>query len=138
LIADGIHSHPASLALAVRAKGPEGVALVSDAMPAARMPPGQYALGGLDVTVDTTSARLADGTLAGSILALDQAVRNMVRWTGVTPAGALRMASEIPARLLGLTNIGRLAVGNEADLALFDANLHITATIRSGAVVYEK
>jgi len=138
LIADGIHSHPASLALAVRAKGPEGVALVSDAMPAAGMPPGQYALGGLDVTVDATSARLTDGTLAGSILALDQAVRNMVRWAGVTPAAALRMASETPARLLGLTTIGRLVAGNEADLALFDANLHVTATIRSGVVVYEK
>ncbi len=58
-------------------------------MPAAGMPPGQYALGGLDVTVDATSARLADGTLAGSILALDQAVRNMVRWAGVTPAAGL-------------------------------------------------
>ncbi len=138
LIADGIHSHPASLALAVRAKGPERVALVSDAMPAAGMPPGQYALGGLDVTVDETSARLVDGTLAGSILALDQAVRNMVRWAGVTPAQALRMASGTPARLLGLTNVGRLTVGNEADLALFDADLHVTTTIRGGMVAYEK
>jgi len=138
LIADGIHSHPASLALAVRAKGPERVALVSDAMPAAGMPPGQYALGGLDVTVDETSARLADGTLAGSILALDQAVRNMVRWAGVTPAQALRMASETPARLLGLSGFGRLAVNNRADLALFDAGLHVTATIRDGVVIYEK
>ncbi len=138
LIADGIHSHPASLALAVRAKGPERVALVSDAMPAAEMPPGQYALGGLEVTVDETSARLADGTLAGSILALDQAVRNMVRWAGVTPAHALRMASETPARLLGLHGHGRLAVNARADLALFDADLHVTATIRDGVVVYER
>jgi len=138
LIADGIHSHPASLALAVRAKGPERVALVSDAMPAAGMPPGQYALGGLDVTVDETSARLADGTLAGSILALDQAVRNMVRWAGVTPAQALRMASETPARLLGLGRFGRLAVNNRADLALFDTDLQVIATIRDGVVVYEK
>jgi len=138
LIADAIHSHPASLALAVRAKGPERVALVSDAMPAAGMPPGQYALGGLEVTVDETSARLADGTLAGSILALDQAVRNMVRWAGVTPAHALRMASETPARLLGLHGHGRLAVNARADLALFDADLHVTATIRDGVVVYER
>ncbi len=85
LIADGVHSHPASVRLAIRAKGADRIALVSDIMPAAGMPPGVYTLGGQTVTVDETTAKLADGTLAGSIATLDQAVRNIVRWTDATP-----------------------------------------------------
>ena len=132
LIADGIHAHPAAIRLACRAKGSEGVALVSDMMTAAGMPPGSYALGGRPVTVDTTSARLADGTLAGSILTLDQAVRNVIAWAGVEPASAIRMASEVPARVLGLCDRGTIAPGLAADLTLFDHDLAVVATIVNG------
>lgn len=138
LIADGIHAHPASLALALRAKGAGHIALITDMMAAAGMPPGTYALGGQRVIVDGTSARLADGTLAGSLLTMDQAVRNMVRWTDATPAAALRMASEVPARLLGSTYLGTIREGVAADLVLLDSELRVRMTIVEGEVVYER
>jgi N-acetylglucosamine-6-phosphate deacetylase len=138
LIADGIHSHPASLRLAVRAKGIERIALVTDLMPAAGMPAGRYALGEQTVRVDGQSARLEDGTLAGAIVFLDQAIRNMVRWTGVTPAEAISMATEVPMRLLGLANRGRIIAGGIADLVLLDENLEVAATFVSGRQVYQR
>jgi N-acetylglucosamine-6-phosphate deacetylase len=138
LIADGIHSHAASLRLAVRAKGPERVALVTDLMAAAGMSPGSYTLGGEPVLVDDQAARLEDGTLAGAVVLLDQAIRNMVRWAGVTPAEALRMATEVPTRLLGTTDRGRIVTGARADLVLLDEDLGVTATIISGRCVYQR
>jgi N-acetylglucosamine-6-phosphate deacetylase len=138
LIADGIHSHPASIQLAFRAKGPERIALVSDLMPAAGMPPGQYEFGGQRVSVDATTATLDDGTLAGSIVPLDQAIRNVINWTTATPAEAIRMASETPARLLGLKDSGRIAAGCLADLVLFDDTFDVVATIVGGQVVYRR
>lgn len=136
LIADGIHTHPASLHLALRAKGPERIALVSDMMAAAGMPPGRYRLGGQEVIVDPETARLADGTLAGTLLTLDQGVRHMAHWTEATPAAALRMATETPARLLGLSDRGRLVAGGWADLALFDGALRLRETIIGGETVF--
>ncbi len=138
LIVDGVHCHPAAVRVALRAKGIEGICLVSDMMPAAGMPPGRYSLGGREVVVDDTSARLADGTLAGSILTLDQAIRNVVAWTGTPVADALRMASEVPARLLGLTRRGRIAAGFDADLTLFDDRLMVTGTMVGGQTVYRR
>ena len=111
LISDGVDCHPASVQLAVRAKGIDRVALVSDMMAAAGMPVGEYELGGRPVRVDETSARLVDGTLAGTILTLDQAVRNSARWAGITPAEALLMATAAPARLLHLADNGRIVTG---------------------------
>ena len=138
LIADGIHSHPTSLRLAVRVKGSERIALVTDMMAAAGMPAGRYALGGQTVLVDDRTARLEDGTLAGAIVSLDQAIRNMVRWAGVTPAEAISMATEVPMRLLGLADRGRIVAGGIADLVLFDESLGVAATIVSGRRVYQR
>src|SRR5690606_38706198 len=129
LIADGVHADPDAVALAVRAAGPDRVALVTDAMEAAGMPPGRYALAGRPVEVDGRSARLDDGTLAGSVLTLDAAVRNAVAWTGAPPAAALRMASAVPARALGLADAGEIEVGRRADLVLFDEALEVIETI---------
>ena len=138
LIPDGVHSHPASVRLAARAKGLDGVALVTDMMAAAGMPSGTYSLGGAPVYVDSGAARRDDGTLAGSVLTLDQAVRNVVNWAGVTVADALRMASEIPARLLGLEGAGRIVVGAAADLTLLNEDLYVTGAIIGGERVYEE
>jgi len=135
LIVDGVHSHAASVALAVRAKGAERIALITDMISAAGMGPGKYQLGGQAVTVDGQAARLADGTLAGSIVTMDQAVRNAVAWGRATPGQALRMASTTPAEALGLAHTGRLCVGCDADLVLLDDALHVTATIIAGQVV---
>ncbi len=138
LIADGIHAHPASLQLAVRAKGPERIALVTDMMAAAGMPAGRYWLGGQEVITDGIAARLPDGTLAGAVLTMDAALRNIVAWTEATPAEALRMASEVPAHLLGRPDLGRIAPGATADLALFDQDLCVVATIVGGQIVYQR
>lgn len=138
LIADGVHAHPASVRLAVRAKGTGRVALVSDMMAAAGMGPGRYSLGGRPVVVDTTSAKLEDGTLAGSILTMDEAVRNVVRWTDAGVAAAIGMASAVPAAVLGLDRVGRIGVGADADLTLFDAELRVVATIVGGRTVYRR
>jgi len=138
LIADGVHSHAASVALAVRAKGAERIALITDMISAAGMGPGEYQLGGQAVTVDEHSARLANGTLAGAIITMDQAVRNAVAWGRATPGEALRMASTTPADVLGLDRVGQLSVGRDADLVLLDDALQVEATIIAGQVVYQR
>jgi N-acetylglucosamine-6-phosphate deacetylase len=99
-------------------KGPGGIVLVTDAMAALGMPPGNYHLGDYDVIVDATSARLANGTLAGSILTQDAAVRNLMGYTGCSLAEALAAASFNPANLIGLESKGRLEPGADADLVL--------------------
>lgn len=138
LIVDGIHSHPAAVQLAFKAKGADGIALVSDMMAAAGMPPGAYALGDEPVIVEDGAARRPDGTLAGSILTLDEAVRNMVAWAGAAPAQALRMVTEVPARLLHREHMGRIVVGADADLVLLDDGLNVECTLIAGEVVYRR
>jgi N-acetylglucosamine-6-phosphate deacetylase len=138
LIVDGVHSHPSSVRLALKAKGMSRVALVTDMMMAAAMPAGTYSLGGEPVLVDAMSARRPNGTLAGSILTMDEAVRNVVRWAGITPAEALRMATEVPARLLGLSRKGALVEGYDADIVLFDRDLQVQQTIVGGVCAYER
>lgn len=135
LIVDGVHAHDGAIHLALRSKGASKIALVTDAMSAAGSGPGVYELAGKRVNVDATSARLDDGTLAGSILTLDGALRNIVA-LGVPLEHALRMATEIPARLLGLSTKGRLSVGSDADIVLFDDALDVRATLVAGAIAY--
>jgi N-acetylglucosamine-6-phosphate deacetylase len=132
LIPDGVHSHPATVRLALRSKGVDRIVIVSDMMSACGLGPGVYALSTKDVTVDADSARLADGTLAGSILTMDQAMRNLVDWSEATPGEALHMATAVPARLLGDASRGRLVVGARADITLWDNDLQVVGTIMSG------
>ncbi len=138
LIADGIHVHPAAVKLAWRAEGPKGLTLVTDAMAAMGMTPGQYRLGDRQVTFDTRSARLADGTLAGSILQMDQAVRNLITFTGCSLAEAITAASATPARIIGLASQGQVAPGFSADLVLLDPSIHVQMTLVAGQVVYSR
>jgi N-acetylglucosamine-6-phosphate deacetylase len=138
LIADGVHCHPASVRLAVRAKGADRVVLVTDSIAGAGMEPGVYKLDGQDILVDETLARLPDGKLAGSVLTLDQAVRNVVEWAGIGIADACRMASEVPARLLGLGAKGRLAEGCDADFVMLDDELRVVATFREGRCLFRR
>lgn len=137
LIADGIHLHPAVLRLAAAAKGAAGVTLISDAVTAAGMGKGEYYLGAQKIVVDGNIARREDGTLAGGLLMLDQAVRNMVNLAGWPRHEVLTMASATPADCLGLTNKGRLEAGRDADVVIFDANLQVALTMIEGQVVYE-
>ena len=136
LIADGIHSHPAMVKVAYRCKGADGIAIVTDAMEAMGMTPGTYRLADRTVVVDSKVARLADGTLAGSILTMDAGVRNMIEFSGCTQAEALAMAGATPARILGLHRKGRIAKGCDADLTILDSMGRVTGTWARGARVY--
>jgi N-acetylglucosamine-6-phosphate deacetylase len=131
IIPDGVHLHPALIKTVWQVAGGR-LNVVTDAMAAMGCTAGEYRLGDRIVTVDATTARLADGTLAGSIVTLDLAVRNLRAWTGCSVGDAVRTVTEIPARLLGLADKGRLAVAHDADLVLLDRNLNVVGTIISG------
>lgn len=138
LIPDGIHSHPATVRLALKSKGVDGIVIVSDMMTACGLGPGQYILSTKEVTVDDDSARLADGTLAGSILTMDQALRNIVAWSDATPAEALHMMTAVPARLLNDGSRGRLVVGARADMTTWSDDLQPDSTIVAGEVRWKR
>lgn len=127
IIADGHHVEPAALRVALAAKrGPGRLFLVSDAMPPAGAPGDTFALTGRTVTRRDGRLTLADGTLAGSDLTMDQAVRFTVDHLGQPLAEALRMASLYPAVFLGLEGTrGRVARGFMADLVLLDGSLAV-------------
>lgn len=132
IIVDGIHVHPAMVSLAWKAKGSQGLTLVTDAMAALGMQPGKYCLGDLEVTVDQTSARLPDGTLAGSILTQDLALRNLMDFTGCSLVEALPALTQIPAQVLGLASKGRISPGCDADLTLLNPQGEVVAVFISG------
>lgn len=115
MICDGIHLHPDVVRLMVRAKGAGKAVAVTDAMEAAGMPEGQYALGGQAVYVKNGAARLADGTLAGSILTMRQAFENLLHW-GVPAEDAVLMCTATPADSVGEKLAGRIAAGAPAPL----------------------
>ena len=137
LIADGIHSHPAMVDLAWRALGSERLNLVTDAMAALGMPPGRHRLAEFEVEVDDTGVHLPDGTLAGSLLSLDTALRNLMAFTGCTLAEALPAVTTTPARLLALgAERGRIAPGYQADLVLLGRDLDVRVTVVAGQIAY--
>lgn len=138
LIADNVHIHPAVLELAVRIKGPERIILVTDAMSGTGMPDGEYQLGGLVVTVREGVARIADGALAGSTLTLERGVRHIMAAAHLSLERALPMASEVPARALGLQRKGRIATGMDADLVLLDDEMNVLLTMVGGKIVYRR
>lgn len=132
LILDGVHVHPAAAAFAARAAQGR-IVLVTDAMTAAGGEDGQYVLGDLPVLVVDGVARLVDGgAIAGSTLTLDSAVRFAVQQVGLTPFEAFSAATTTPARMLGLSDRGRLEVGARADLCHMDADLALTAVWAEG------
>ncbi|GGM02838.1 N-acetylglucosamine-6-phosphate deacetylase [Nakamurella endophytica] len=135
VINDGIHVHPAAVRL-LRAAAPGRVALVTDAMAAAGLPggDGRYRLGSFDVTVTGGVARLTEGgSIAGSTLTLDEAVRRAVRDVGVPLVEAVAAASTVPAGVLGVADrFGALAPGHVADLVVTDAALQVRAVMVAG------
>jgi N-acetylglucosamine-6-phosphate deacetylase len=133
LIADGVHVHPDVMHLLIRMRGRDRVMLITDAMSAAEFPDGAYTLGGQDVFVREGEARLMDGTLAGSTLVLDQAVRNLIQLCHVSLVDAVYMASATPAAAIGLDGRkGRICVGYDADLTVLDSTLHPIAVLIGG------
>jgi N-acetylglucosamine-6-phosphate deacetylase len=138
LIADGVHVHPGMVAAAWRAKGPSGLAVVSDAMAAAGLGDGAFTLGVVPVSVDGYRAVNGEGHLAGSVVPLDQAVRNLRRFAGCPVAAAIGAASATPARVLGDASRGGLAPGMRADLTLLDEALVVRATLVGGRVAFDR
>ncbi len=112
VIVDGVHLHPDAVRLAARCAG-DRLVLITDAIAATGMGDGTYPLGDRTVSVEGTEARLEDGTLAGSVLTMDQAVRNLID-LGLDPVSAIAAATTAPAALIGRT--ASLATGNVADL----------------------
>jgi N-acetylglucosamine-6-phosphate deacetylase len=137
VIADGIHVHPAALRLAHAAKGPRRLALITDAMQAAGLGDGEYVLGEQTVTVTAGEARTASGSLAGSTLTMDRAVRMCVEDAGIPLIDALQMASATPAELLGIGAVaGRIAPGADASLVVLDEALDAIGTMVRGRWAY--
>jgi len=139
LIPDGIHVHPAVIKIIWAMKGPEATNLVSDAMAALGMPPGTYVLNDFEVMVSDEDCRLEDGTLAGSILPLDEALRNLIAITGCSLPEALATVTTTPAKLLGIEKErGDIQPGMVADLLLLTPELEVHTTIAAGEIVYTK
>lgn len=137
-ICDGEHVNPVSAAILMDVRGRDETVLITDCMMAGGMPEGAYKLGEFDVTVKDGTARLQSGNLAGSILQLKNAVKNVVDWKIATPEEALRMASEVPAKSVGLEGVcGALKVGHAADFVVFDEDMNLVRTYLDGTLRYQ-
>ena len=136
LIADGVHIHPAALELAVRTKGLSRIVLITDSMRACLLGEGKSELGGQTVYVKDGRATLEDGTLAGSILTMEQAVRNIWKWAHLTLPQAVQLATANPARELDLTDRGTLEPGKRADITMFDEDFRILRTYVKGCCAF--
>ena len=134
IICDGVHVDPVAVRMAWRALGPHRLNLVTDAV--AALGDGRGRLGADDLTVGGGAVRNASGVLAGSVLSLDQAVRNLVAFTGCTVPDAIATVTSTPADLLGLADRGRLHVGCRADVTVLDRDLRVVATIVGGEVAW--
>ena len=142
VIADknGAHVSPILLGILLRCKGKDGIILISDSRDPAGNPPGSYIMrDGMRVLIKENDdvVRLKSGGLAGSIMGLDDAVRNMMRHTGISINDAVAMATKNPSRVLGLSHKkGEIQPGMDADLTLFDDSINIWMTIKGGEIYY--
>ena len=137
VIADGVHLHPAIVKLLVRCKTPSRTILITDAMRATGLADGEYDLGGHVITVKDGVARTETGSLAGSTLSMDMALRNMIRFTGLSLSEAIPMATSVPAEAMGIKGQkGVLAPDADADVVILDTNLNVWLTMIAGQVVY--
>jgi len=144
IIADGIHLPPSLLKLIYKLKGAENISLITDAMRAAGLPPGESILGakdsGFKVIVEDGVAKLPDrSAFAGSVATCDKLVRNMINLAGIPFEDAIRMMTINPAKIMGVQQYkGTLEVGKDADMVILDEHLEVTNTIVGGKVVYTK
>ncbi|MDO4754420.1 MAG: N-acetylglucosamine-6-phosphate deacetylase [Bacillota bacterium] len=137
IICDDIHIHPELYRLVLKAKGSDKVMLVTDCIRAGGLSDGTYELGGQPVHVCCGKCTLENGTIAGSILSLDKALKNMVRHTGISPEAAIPMISYNQALYLGMEKkIGSIAVGAAADFVILSRNLDVLQTYVDGKLVH--
>lgn len=139
LIADKIHVNPAIFQILLDVKGKDKLVLISDSMRAACMEDGISELGGQKVFVKNNSARLEDGTLAGSILTLEKAVKNIYENTSLKLYEAVALASSNPSKEINIyKHKGSITQGKDADMVIFDKNFNVIQTIVEGNIVYTK
>lgn len=144
IIADGVHLPAPLLKLVYKIKGPDKIALITDAMRGAAMPPGPSILGnlqdGLPVIIEDDVAKLPDRTsFAGSIATADRLLKTMVNLADIPLVEAVKMLSHTPARIMGvLDNKGSISAGKDADIVIFDESFTIHHTIVGGRILYEK
>ncbi len=131
IIADGIHLDPAIVDLFLKAKGPEGAVLITDAIAATGMPEGRYRLGVFEVTVQNGKCTY-EGKLAGSVLTMDRALRNAMQFSGWNLQQGLRTATANPARVAGLDGRGRLQAGCRADFVVMSGDGEVQKTVVAG------
>ncbi len=137
LIADTLHVHPAVMEFLLKLKGSSGIILITDSIRAGGMHAGEYEFADQKVYMKDKKAFLEDGTLAGSTLTLNSAIRNMVDIVGAKVTDAVRMASLNGAKVIGLPK-GILAVGKDADVVVLDENYNVEMTIHLGKIRYRK
>lgn len=137
LICDGVHVHPASVRLVLERKGLENVCLITDSILAAGLGDGDYVLGKLNVSVKGDVTRLKDGSsLAGSVLTLNKAVKNVIEWTDLSINQVVQMASLSPARVIGLNkDMGSIEKGKCANLTVYDKDFQVKQTYVYGKPV---
>ncbi|WHY00175.1 N-acetylglucosamine-6-phosphate deacetylase [Neobacillus sp. DY30] len=138
IICDGHHVHPAAANILMNARGRDRTLLVTDCMMAGGMPEGNYQLGEFPVEVKGGTARIPGGSLAGSILQLKNAVKNVVEWGIATPEEAIYMASTAPAKSIGMDcECGKIAEGYAADFIVLNPDLELIATYLDGVCRYQ-
>ncbi|CAN5536240.1 N-acetylglucosamine-6-phosphate deacetylase [soil metagenome] len=144
IIADGVHLPAPLLQLVYKIKGADRTALITDAMRAAGMPEGESILGskhnGLKVVVEDGVAKLTDrSSFAGSVATADRLIRTMITLGNVSLIDAVKMITTTPARIIGVQESkGTLAKGKDADVVIFDDNIHIYMTMVKGHIIYDK
>lgn len=137
LICDGHHVHPQAAEVLMEKAGHDHVALITDCMMAGGMPDGNYNLGEFPVVVKEGTARLESGNLAGSILKLKEAIKNVVDWDIATPEQAIMMASYVPAVSCKIDDkCGMIAEGRAADFIVLEPTMDLVATYLDGVERY--
>lgn len=137
IICDGIHLHPAIIQLILKLKGKDKIILVTDSMRAKCMSNGIYDLGGQAVQVENEVARLSNGLLAGSTLKMNEAIKNFMQFTGLSLFDTAKMASENPAKTLGIFDRkGSIELNKDADLTVLDNQLNVVMTLSKGEIIY--
>lgn len=139
MICDTIHVSVPAIKLVIKNKPHDKYTLITDAMRAKGMPDGKSELGGQDVFVNNGEARLADGTLAGSVLKMNVAVKNLVEKAGIPFTDAIDFATYNPAKNIGVLNErGTIEVGKRADLTVLNSDFEVLYTLVNGKIVYKK